>query len=126
MKAMNLFTLCILIIFSPSLFAYGGGGGGAKSCKKPEFSNFSPAEMAEVTRGSVFSFTASKITSPSSIKVTVKKIPREVEVTDTPQGYRVQGTLPESLQGTFARINIEANSNKRCFGSGGWLIKVSP
>lgn len=121
----NRILIFALTLFSPNLFAYGSGSS-TKTCTKPEFSNFTPAHLTEVSKGSKFSFVASKITSPSTIKVTVKRLATNVEIRETPQGFQVSGKLPESLHDTFARINIEAKSHKRCYGSGGWLVKIVP
>jgi len=36
----------------------------------------------------------------------------------------VTGTLPDTLKGDFARINITADGPNQCKGSDGWLVKI--
>lgn len=120
-------TLLTLLFSVGNCWAYGGGGaGGTKACEKPKFSNFSPAENAEVAAGSSFSFTASKNTYPNTIKVTVKGQETEVSSNKKADGtFAVSGKLPASAKGGFARIAITADAQSNCKGSGGWLVKVS-
>ncbi|MBM3413309.1 MAG: hypothetical protein FJY19_08080 [Bacteroidetes bacterium] len=127
---MNKFTLLglFLLLFSVNdSWAYGGGGaGGTKSCEKPKFSDFSPAENAEVAPGSAFSFTASKNTYPATIKVTVKGQAAAIKTDKKNDGtFSVKGSLPAAVKGDFARIAITADAQSNCKGSSGWLVKVS-
>lgn len=119
--------MVLLVSATGNCWAYGGGGaGGTKACDKPKFSNFSPAENAQVAAGSDFSFTASKNTYPNTIKVTVKG--QEARVTSNKKAdgtFAVSGKIPESAKGDFARIAITADAQSNCKGSGGWLVKVS-
>lgn len=102
-----------------------GDSGGTKACTKPKFSDFIPAENAEIAADSPFSFTASKNTYPSTIKVTVKDMPAMINVTpDNDGSFRISGTLPGTLADTYARIAITADGQGNCKGSGGWLVKV--
>ncbi len=126
---MNKYTglwLLALLFSTGHCWAYGGGGGSSKACDKPKFSNFSPAENAEVAAGSDFSFTASKNTYPNTIKVTIKGEPTNVEPNKKGDGtFTVSGKLPASAKGSFARIAITADAQSNCKGAGGWLVKVS-
>jgi len=125
MKIINSFIAFLLVSLSANVFAYGGGGaGGTKSCTKPKFKNFAPKHLETVAPQSEFSFTTPSSTSPSSIEVTIKKKPIAVDVKKTKKGYLVSGKLPETLDGNFARINIEGKTVSKCFGSAGWLVKI--
>ncbi|NOT13404.1 MAG: hypothetical protein HOP23_16515 [Methylococcaceae bacterium] len=117
----------ILMIVTNTGWAYGGGGSSSsKACAKPKFTNFVPAENAEAKASSAFSFTASKNTYPNSIKVTVKDLPANVKVTPKNDGsFDVNGTLPASLKGPYARIAITADALSNCNGAGGWLVKIA-
>lgn len=128
MNKYNCLGIFVLLLATASNgWAYGGGGaGGSKSCEKPKFSNFSPAENAQVAAGASFSFTASKNTYPNTIKVTVKGKDTPVTSNKKPDGtYSVSGKIPDSAKGDFARIAISADAQSNCKGSGGWLVKVS-
>lgn len=104
-------------------WAYGSGSS-TKSCEKPRFSEFAPADKAQVAANSEFSFKASATTHPERIKVTVKDQPVAVTVTPLKLGYSVKGRLPETLKSGFARINIEAETQNKCKGGGGWLLHI--
>lgn len=107
-------------------WAYGGGSSSSKACDKPKFSNFVPAENAEVAAGSAFSFTASKNTYPTTIKVSVKDQPATIKVDKKSDStFAVSGKLPASAKGGFARIAISADAQSNCKGAGGWLVKVA-
>ena len=80
---------------------------------------------SEVAPKSTFSFYASAATYPNSIKVTIKGQSIPVTVTPKYQGFQVTGRLPDTLKGTYARINITAKGPNQCEGSDGWLVKVS-
>ena len=127
MKRSNCFLALALMLVTSTSWAYGGGGSSSKACAKPKFTDFVPAENAEVTAGSSFSFTASANTHPDSIKVTVKGLPATIKVTPKNAGnsFEVSGTLPASLKGTYARIAIEADAQSNCDGGGGWLVKIA-
>jgi len=126
MKRSNCFLALALMLVTSTSWAYGGGGSSSKACAKPKFTDFVPAENAEVTAGSSFSFTASANTHPDSIKVTVKGLPASIKFTPKNAGnsFEVSGTLPASLKGTYARIAIEADAQSNCDGGGGWLVKI--
>jgi hypothetical protein len=127
MKIYTYLGLFILLLTVSNCWAYGGGGGGGtKACEKPKFSNFTPTENAQVAPGSAFSFTASKNTYPNTIKVAVKGQTAAVKVDKKNDGtFTVNGKLPASAKGEFARIAITADAQSNCKGSGGWLVKVS-
>ena len=127
MKKYNHLGILTLMLVSSTCWAYGGGGGSStKACAKPKFTEFMPAENAEVAPGSSFSFTASKNTYPESIAVTVKELPASIKVANENEGtFNVTGTLPEALKGTYARISISGEAQNKCKGTGGWLVKIS-
>lgn len=124
MKIIQLFSLLALGLISTHALAYGSSSS-SKSCTKPQFSEFTPADKAQVAPQSAFSFTASSTTNPKSIAVEIKKQTVAITVTPKGQGYQVSGTLPRSLKGTTARINITAESLSNCKGNDGWLINIS-
>jgi hypothetical protein len=126
MKRSNFFWIFVLMLVTSTSWAYGGGGSSTKACAKPKFTDFVPAENAEVAAGSGFSFTASANTHPESIKVLVKGLPATIKVTPKNAGssFEVNGTLPDALKGTYARIAIEADAPSNCKGGGGWLVKI--
>jgi hypothetical protein len=128
MKRYNCFWIFVLMLVTSTSWAYGGGSSSSsKACAKPKFTDFVPAENAEVAAGSSFSFTASANTHPESIKVTVKGLPATIKVSPKNAGssFEVSGTLPTSLKGTYARIAIEADAQSNCNGGGGWLVKIA-
>lgn len=126
MRQHNIILMIGLMIFTNACWAYGGGSSGSsKACEKPKFTDFVPAENAKVAAGSAFSFTASKNTYPTTIKVSVKDQTIDV-VTDkkTDGTFQISGKLPDSVKGTYARISISADAQSNCKGTGGWLIKI--
>jgi hypothetical protein len=128
MKRYNCFWIFVLMLSTSTSWAYGGGSSSSsKACAKPKFTDFVPAENAEVAAGSGFSFTASANTHPESIKVTVKGLPATIKVSPKNAGssFGVSGTLPASLKGTYARIAIDADAQSNCNGGGGWLVKIA-
>jgi copper chaperone CopZ len=126
MKRINYLCVFVLIMFTSACWAYGGGSSSSKACDKPKFSNFVPTENAEVTAGSAFSFTASKNTYPTTIKVNVKEQAATIKVDKKNDGtFAVSGKLPASAKSGFARIAITADAQSNCKGTGGWLVKVA-
>jgi len=127
MKRYNYTWFLVLLMVSSSVWAYGGGGSSSsKACAKPKFTNFVPAENGLAKAGSSFSFTASKNTYPSTIKVSVKDQSAAVKVTPKSDGsFDVAGKLPTSLKGPYARIAITADALSNCNGAGGWLVKIA-
>ena len=124
---MKLFRLCLpllLLSITANAWAYGSSSS-TKTCTAPKFSEFVPADKSEVAAESEFSFIASASTYPESIKVTVKKQPVAINVTEKSGAFLVTGKLPASLQNTYARISISAKGPSRCQGSDGWLIKIA-
>jgi len=117
MKRSNCFWILALMLVTGTSWAYGGGSSSSKACAKPKFTDFVPAENAEVAAGSGFSFTASANTHPESIKVTVKGLPATIKVTpkNASSSFEVSGTLPASLKGTYARIAIDAVLRQNCY-----------
>lgn len=127
MKNINCLWVIVLMLATGTCWAYGGGSSSSKACEKPKFSNFVPAENAEIAAGSAFSFTASKNTYPTTIKVSVKEqAATDVKVDKKNDGtFAVSGKLPATLKGGFARIGISADAQSNCKGAGGWLVKVA-
>ncbi len=125
MKRYNGLYIFTLLLFTSTAWAYGGGSSSSKSCDKPKFSQFVPAENAEVKAGSAFSFTASKNTYPTTIKVTIKDRPAEFTSSQKNDGtFEISGTIPATLKAAYARITITADAQSNCKGSGGWLVKI--
>jgi len=120
---MKLLMCLILTALSANVLAYGGSSS-TKACAKPKLTNFTPPHLSVVEPNSGFSFEANTSTVASSIRVTVKKQPVDVIIKEVPNGYTITGTLPPSLENTYARININATSGNKCKGSDGWLLKI--
>jgi hypothetical protein len=123
---MNIFKLLMIFIlaaFSTNALAYGSSSS-KKACTKPKFTEFSPVHLSVVAAQSEFSFKASSLTSPESIKVSVKKQPVEVTINKMNNGYSVTGQLPASLQNTYARVDIKATGTNKCKANDGWLLKI--
>ena len=127
MKFNNCVSVILLMTVSSACWAYGGGSSSSsKSCDKPKFSDYVPTENSEVAAGTAFSFTASKNTYPTTIKVEVKGRPATINVNQKNDGtFDVNGKLPETVKGTYARIAITADAQSNCKGAGGWLVKVT-
>ena len=124
MKAYNTLWILTLMVVTSNVWAYGSSSSSKKACDKPKFSEFSPINNAQVAAKSAFSFIASANTNPDSIIVTVKNQPVEVTITPKNQSFLVAGSLPDTLKGDFARINITADGPNQCKGSDGWLVKI--
>ncbi|MDD1625834.1 MAG: hypothetical protein LUQ56_00070 [Methylococcaceae bacterium] len=124
MKSYKPLWILMLIIATSNVWAYGSSSSSKKACNKPKFSEFVPANNAEVSAKSAFSFVASANTNPESIIVMIKDRPVAVTVKPINQGFQVTGTLPETLKGNFARISISADGPSQCKGSDGWLVKI--
>lgn len=124
MKPTPLFMIALLTVTASNAWAYGSSSS-SKSCEKPRFGEFQPAEKSVVPAQSAFSFSAYGVADPKSIEVSVKKQPVTVSINERNGVYRVSGKLPENLQGTYARIAIRAEGRSRCQGSGGWLIEIA-
>ena len=126
MKQYNCLWIFALMFVTSACWAYGGGSSSSKACDKPKFTDFVPAENAEVAAGSTFSFTASKNAYPNTIKVTVKDQPATIKVNPKNDGtFEVSGTIPASVKSAYARIAITADAQSNCKGAGGWLVKVA-
>jgi hypothetical protein len=125
MKLRNTLLIATLVMIPGSVWAYGdSSGGGTEGCKV-NFSKYMPANGAEVAPKSDFSVFASGETNPNSIRVTIKGESIPVTVTPKNQGFQVAGILPDTLRGTFAKINITAKGPGQCEASYGWLVKVT-
>ena len=123
MKSMKILWLGLFMFITGTVWGYGSSSS-SKACDKPGFSQFSPPEKADVRPNAEFSFMASPNTKPDTIKVAVKNLSASISVKPVAQGYLVNGTLPATLHGTFARINISAEGANQCKGSGGWLLNI--
>ena len=128
MKLQNILWVAIVLIIPANVWAYGEAGGsglGTGVCKKLNFSDFTPGNNSEVAPQSAFSFVASGMAYPNSIKVTIKGQSVPLTVTPKGEGFKVTGNLPHTLKGAYAKINIDARGFNQCEVSDGWLIKVT-
>ncbi len=123
-KLIPILMIC-LTTTTGQVFAYGSSSSSSKSCAKPTFSQFTPADKSEIGSGSEFSFTAVGVIDPKTIEVTVKNQPVELAIDSKGKVHKVSGKLPDNLNDTFARIAIRADGHNRCTGFGGWLVKIS-
>lgn len=123
MNIIILIVVSLLSTFNTDVLAYGSSSS-KKACTKPTFAQFTPVHLTSVEPQSEFSFLASTLTNPETIEVSVKKQPVDVVINKANKGYSVVGTLPESLQGTFARVSIKAVGTNKCVGNDGWLLKI--
>ena len=123
MNINKLLVFFLLSFFSVSVLAYGSSSS-KKACKKPKFTRFLPPHLTVVEPQSEFSFLTSALTNPASIEVRVKKQLVEVSIDKINNGYSVTGKLPVSLQGTYARIDIQAKGTNNCQGKDGWLLNI--
>lgn len=125
MKIYPALIMALLMLNASNSWAYGSSSS-TKACTKPKFSEFTPADKAEIAPKSEFSFVASSNTAMKSLKVTVKDLPVTVtSKTQTAGDYVVTGVLPATLANTFARINISGETTSQCKGSDGWLVKIT-
>jgi len=104
---------------------------GPNACKDAKFSAFTPrayspnGNNSEVPPKSEFSFFTTDTAYPKTITVTIKGQSVPVTVTPKEKGFQVTGKLPDTLKGTFARINITAKGPNHCEITDGWLLKVA-
>lgn len=100
-------------------------------CTQVIFSGYTPAPFSmdknnkEVPPKSDFSFLASKATSPQSITVMIKEQKVPVTVSMISNGYLVKGKLPDTVKGTYIRVEIFAKGPNQCDRADGWLLKVA-
>ena len=126
MRLQNMLWIAVVLIIPGTVWAYGdSGSSGAGACKALNFSEFTPMNNSEVAPKSAFSFYASGAAYPNSIKVTIKGQSVPVTVKPKQDGFQVTGMLPDTIKGTYAKINIEARGVNQCEGSDGWLVKVT-
>ncbi|PKM12383.1 MAG: hypothetical protein CVV13_05715 [Gammaproteobacteria bacterium HGW-Gammaproteobacteria-3] len=123
MKLHCFFLMLIGMAVTANVWAYGSSSS-TRSCTKPKFSQFMPADKSEVAAQSAFSFVASAATYPESIEVTVKQQAVKINIVKTKAFYQVTGHLPSTLHNTYARISIKAEGPSQCQGSDGWLVKI--
>ena len=128
MKLRNILWVAIVLIIPANVWAYGEAGSsgpGTGVCKKLNFSDFTPGNNSEVAPQSEFSFVASSMAYPNSIKVTIKGQSIPLTVTPKGEGFKVTGNLPNTLKEAYAKINIDARGFNQCEVSDGWLVKVT-
>ena len=128
MKLRNILWVAIVLIIPANVWAYGEAGSsgpGTGACKQLNFSDFTPGNNSEVAPQSAFSFVASGMAYPNSIKVTIKGQSVPITVTPKGEGFKVTGNLPNTLRGAYAKINIDARGFNQCEVSDGWLVKVT-
>ncbi len=100
-------------------------------CTQVIFSAYTPAPFSqdknntEVPPKSEFSFLASKATAPQSITVMVKEQKVPVSVSMVSNGYLVKGKLPDTVKGSYIRVEIFAKGPNQCDRADGWLLKVA-
>ena len=123
-SVMSILLFLFSALFAETAFPYEADND-LVECKKPKFRKFIPADKSEVAPGSELSFHVTHVVDPHKIELTAKKIPIEVTVEDRNAFYIVRGKLPDSLQGTYARISIKAIAKLGCSARGGWLLKIS-
>ena len=108
-----------------------GGMTSSAACRNVTFSAFMPKQFSqennntEVAPKTEFSFLASKETFPKSITVTIKGETVPITVSPHYSGFQVTGKLPDTIKGTFARINIMAKGPHDTECGDGWLLKVA-
>ena len=122
----KLLAVFILITFSQLALAYGSTTSSKKTCKKPTLTQITPAHLAAVTLEAKFSFQTSAKTLPHSIKVIANKIPVEVNIEKTAQGFNISGKLPASIKKKYVRVDFDATTTNNCHGIDGWLLKIEP
>jgi hypothetical protein len=125
MKLQNILWVAIVLIIPANVWAYGEAGPGTGACKKLNFSDFTPGNNSEVAPQSAFSFVASGMAYPNSIKVTIKGQSVPLTVTPKGEGFKVTGKLPDTLKGAYAKIILDARGVNQCEVSDGWLVKVT-
>lgn len=125
MQLHSTWAIFILMLITSDVWSYGSNSSSKKACDKPRFSEFIPANKAQVAAKSTFSFMVSAGTKPETIAVTVKEQPVDITVTPKNQGFEVTGKLPDTLKETYARINITAEGPNKCKGNDGWLVQVT-
>jgi len=126
MKIQQHLWLLVLLTGTSSVWAYGSSSSSSQSCAKPTFTEFSPAENAQVVAGAEFSFIASANTLTHSLKVTAKNLPVNITISPRQSGsFEIRGKLPATIKNTYARIAVQAEGSGNCKGSGGWLVKIA-
>jgi len=124
MKAINIFIFLILAVFSSQLLAYGSSSSSKKKCKKPTFTDALPVHLAIVPQESNISFHTSAATLPHSIRVIANKIPVEIDVKKSNNGFVVSGKLPSSIKRKYVRIDFSGTTTNSCQGTDGWLLEM--
>lgn len=125
MTKYKLLTCLTAVLFSCNAMAfYGAGTTQTKTCKPPTLLKFNPPHLTVVSPESKITFQASKLTSPKSISVLVKKQKVDLIIEENNDGYLVSAKLPSSLKDTYARIDINASALDGCMGVGGWLLNI--
>ena len=100
-------------------------------CNQVSFSAYTPAPFSQdknnvaVPPKSEFSFLASKPTASQSITVMIKEQKVPVTVTVVSNGYLVKGKLPDTVKGSYIRVEIFAKGPNQCDRADGWLLKVA-
>jgi hypothetical protein len=130
MKNLLKLTLCCgVMAFAQQAAAYDAGLV-EEMCKKPKFTGFSlpeykAPEKAEVPAESEFSFIISAWIDPTTIKLTAKKKPLPITVTDKNSFFLVTAKLPAEYNGQFVRLDAYVTAKLGCKTVDGWLVKVA-
>lgn len=117
-------TLIVLQILTVEVWAYGSSSS-SKSCTKPIFSDFNPADKAVVAKQAEISFFVAQISNPKSVVVTVKQQELNLQATSQNGGFLFVGKLPADIAPGMARINVAAESAGQCKANAGWLVNIS-
>jgi hypothetical protein len=96
-----------------------------KNCKKPKFYDFVPKHLSEVAPESEISFKVARAKSSEEVHLEVKKVPVPLTAENKDLFYMMKGKLPDSLRGTYARLNVRAIGDGGCHAEDGWLLKIS-
>ena len=124
MKVWSILWVASVLMIPGTVWAYGDSGSSSIVPCAAKLSKFTPVNNTEVAPKSEFSFFASTLTNPNSIRVIIKDHVVPITVISKHDGFQVTGKLPDAVKGTFAKINLTAKGPNQCEVSGGWLVKV--
>ena len=136
MSLRTLFSIIVALTISGivgDIWAYDASPNSSSTdpCTQVNFSGYTPAPFSmdknntEVAPKSEFSFLASKATAPQSITVMVKEQKVPVTVSMVSNGYLVKGKLPDTVKGSYIRVEIFAKGPNQCDRADGWLLKIA-
>ena len=133
---MTITTILKPVILLAALLAFGTASAYSPEekevfCKKPKFTDFNlipydASQPVETPAGAEFIIKMPAYVNPETIKLTVKGEPLPYKLESNSTFHKVSATLPASVNGQFARINIGAAAVLGCDHQTGWLVKVAP